>query len=203
MYHGEGVAFDPEGLASTLPAITQVIFGYLVGQFIQQKTKEDNSTSAFYELLTKLFVVGSVLFFVGICWGGVFPINKKIWSSSYVLLTTGLATIIISIMIYLIEVRKSKGLVTKLFDVFGKNPLFIYVLSQLLPKTDAIIQVKNGVGEDGTIEYSSPLNWFYSHICDPLFANPNNGSLLFAICIVLFFWCIGFWMDKKKIYVKV
>lgn len=203
MYHGEGVAFDPEGLASTLPAITQVIFGYLVGQFIQQKTKENNSPSAFYELLTKLFVIGCVLFFAGLCWGGVFPINKKIWSSSYVLLTTGLATLVISIMIYLVEVRKAKGWATRLFDVFGKNPLFIYVLSQLLPKTDAIIRVKNGLEEDGSIEYSSPLNWFYTHVCDPLFSNPNNGSLLFAICIVLFFWLIGFWLDKKKIYVKV
>jgi predicted acyltransferase len=84
MYKGEGVAFDPEGLASTLPAITQVIFGFFVGQYIQQKGKN-------FEMVTNLFVAASVLVFAGFCWDMVFPINKKIWTSSYVLYTTGLA----------------------------------------------------------------------------------------------------------------
>lgn len=203
LYTGEGVPFDPEGLASTIPAITQVIFGYLVGQFILQKIKSDASISTFYEILTKLFVIGSVLIFSGLCWGSVFPINKKIWSSSYVVYTSGIAILVISVLIYLIEVRNFKGGVVRLFDIFGKNPLFIYVLSQLLPKTDAIIRIKDGIEDDGSIAYTTPLNWFYNHICSPISSNPNNGSLIFALCIVSFFWIIGFWLDKRKIYVKV
>ena len=80
MYHGEGVAFDPEGLASTIPAITQVIFGYFVGQYIQLKGKN-------YEMLSNLFVAGLVLMFAGYWWDMLFPINKKIWTSSYVVYT--------------------------------------------------------------------------------------------------------------------
>ncbi|HZE84711.1 MAG TPA: heparan-alpha-glucosaminide N-acetyltransferase domain-containing protein, partial [Puia sp.] len=78
MYKGEGVAFDPEGLASTLPAIVQVIFGYLVGNYISQKGKT-------FEMLSGLFVIGCMLAFVGYWWDMVFPISKKIWTSSFVI----------------------------------------------------------------------------------------------------------------------
>jgi predicted acyltransferase len=81
MYHGEGVAFDPEGITSTLTSIVQVIFGYLVGFYIQQKGKN-------FEMLAHLLVAGCILIFTGYAWDMVFPINKKIWTSSYVLYTT-------------------------------------------------------------------------------------------------------------------
>jgi predicted acyltransferase len=84
MYKGEGVSFDPEGITSTLTSIVQVIFGYFVGNYIQQKGKT-------YDMLTHLFVAGSLLVFAGFAWDMTFPINKKIWTSSFVLYTTGLA----------------------------------------------------------------------------------------------------------------
>ena len=77
MYHGEGVAFDPEGLASTIPAIVSVVLGYFAGTYIRLKGKS-------YEMLSHLFVAGVLLLFAGYCWSGLFPVNKKIWTSSYV-----------------------------------------------------------------------------------------------------------------------
>ena len=196
MYKGEGVAFDPEGLASTLPAITQVVFGFFVGQYIQQKGKN-------FEMVTNLFVAATVLVFAGFCWDMVFPINKKIWTSSYVLYTTGLATMILAVMIYLIEFKQYKGWPTKFFDVFGKNPLFIFVLSGLFPRLLALIRIPSTLDENGKQLYTTPLGWFYQHICAPISENPKNGSLLYAIITILFYWTIVYFMDRRKIYIKV
>lgn len=196
MYHGEGVAFDPEGIASTIPAIAQVIFGYLVGQYVQQKGKT-------YEMTTNLFVAGAILIFAGFCWDMVFPINKKIWTSSYVLYTTGLAITVLSIMIYLIEFKNAKGAWSKFFDVFGKNPLFIFVLSGLLPKLLWLVRIPNGVSDTGKINYTNPLGWLYEFICKPISSNLNNGSLFYALIMITFYWLVAWYMDKKKIYVKV
>jgi predicted acyltransferase len=102
-----------------------VIFGYFVGQYIQQKGKT-------YEMLSNLFVAGSVLIVAGFCWDMVFPINKKIWTSSYVIYTTGLAMMTLGVLIYLLEFKNAKGAWSRFFDVFGKNPLFIFFLSGFL-----------------------------------------------------------------------
>jgi len=111
MYKGEGIAFDPEGLISTLPAIVQVIFGYFVGNYIQQKGRN-------YEMLSNLFVAGAVMIFAGFCWDLSFPINKKIWTSSFVIYTTGLAIMVLSVLIYLLEFKTAKGVWSRFFDVF-------------------------------------------------------------------------------------
>ena len=104
LYRGEGVPFDPEGIMSTIPAIVQVIFGYMVGNYIQQKGRitDPAAKGKAYEMLANLFVAAAILIFAGFCWDLVFPINKKIWTSSYVLYTTGLAIMVLSILIYLI-----------------------------------------------------------------------------------------------------
>ncbi|MBC7948084.1 MAG: DUF5009 domain-containing protein [Chitinophagaceae bacterium] len=196
MYKGEGVPFEPEGLASTLPAIVQVIFGYFVGDYIQKKGKNT-------EMLTHLFVAGCILVLTAICWEMVFPINKKIWTSSYVLYTTGLAILVLSVMIHLIEFRNQRGALTRFFDVFGKNPLFIFFLSGFLPRLLALIRWEDHINEQGKIVYSSPFPWFYEHICKPLFDNPKNGSLLYALAMIAFYWAVCYWLDRKRIYIKV
>ena len=196
MYKGEGVVFDPEGLMSLFAAIVQVIFGYFVGAYIIAKGKT-------HEMVNGLFVAGCVMIFAGFCWDMVFPINKKIWTSSYTIYTTGLALLTLSVLIYIIEFKNWRGWWSRFFDVFGKNPLFIFVLSGMLPRALALIRIPNGVGADGKPAYTSPLPWFYDHICKPVSSNLNNGSLLYAICMILFMWLIVWWMDKKKIYVKV
>lgn len=199
MYKGEGVPFDPEGLTSTLTSIVQVIFGYMVGNYIQKKGKT-------FEMLSGLFVYGSLLIFAGFAWDMSFPINKKIWTSSYVLYTTGLAIMVLSVLIYAIEFKNAKGAWSRFFDVFGKNALFVFALSGFLPKLLSLFRWVDHMDENGKNVYTSVFPWFYEHICKPLTAftdNPKNGSLLYALCMIAFYWLIVFWMDKRKIYIKV
>ena len=205
MYKGEGVPFDPEGIMSTLPAIVNVIFGYLVGDYIKKKSatavrhfETDRSVTTTpgnpYEMISGLFVAGVALIATGFCWDMVFPINKKIWTSSYVVYTSGLATITIATMIYLIEFRNARGWLSKFFDVFGKNALFVFALSAFLPKGLALIRLGDG---------TNPWNWLYKKVLIHTPGPPENGSLLYAICVIIFMWFICWVMDKKKIYVKV
>jgi len=196
MYKGEGVAFDPEGLMSTFAAIVQVIFGYLVGDYIQKKGKN-------FEMIASLFVIATLLIITGFIWDMAFPINKKIWTSSYTVYTTGLAIYTIATMIYFIEFKQATGWLTKFFDVFGKNPLFIFVLSGFLPRLLALIRIPNGINAEGLPKYLSPFGWFYEKICKLIPGIPENGSLFYAICMIVMYWGICYWLDKKKIYIKV
>jgi len=201
IYHGEKVnglpyAFDPEGIMSTMPAIVQVIFGFLVGDYIQKKGKN-------FEMLTGLFVAGVAMILTGFCWDMVFPINKKIWTSSYTVYTSGLAIITIATMIYFIEFKNATGWLSKFFDVFGKNALFVFALSSFLPKILWLIRIPDGVNKAGKQIYTDPWHGFYKYVCAKIPGDPRIGSLAFAICVIAFMWFICWWMDKKKIYVKV
>lgn len=196
IYKGEGVPFDPEGLPSTFAAIVQVIFGFLVGQYIQQKGKN-------FEMLSNLFVAGLVLVFTGYCWDLVFPINKKIWTSSYTLYTSGLAILVLGTLIFLIEFKEKKGAWSRFFDVFGKNPLFIFVLSGFLPRMLALFRWEDHISPEGKPVYTSAFPWFYEHICKNISTDLRVGSLLYALCMIAMYWSIVYLLDKKKIYIKV
>jgi predicted acyltransferase len=197
LYHGEGVAFDPEGLMNSFAAIVQVILGFLVGNYILQKGKT-------HEMLNGLFVAGCVLVFAGFCWDMVFPLNKKIWTSSYTIYTTGLALLILSMMIYLLDFKNTKGAWSRFFDVFGKNALFIFAMSALIPKTLWLIRIHNGATPDGKPKYLNPLSWFYETLCKPIFStDPRIGSLIYAFCFIAMMWFLAWLLDKKKIYIKV
>jgi len=196
IYKGEGVPFDPEGLTSTLPAIVQVIFGYLVGEYIQLKGKN-------FDMLAQLLLTGVVLVLVGYIWDFSFPINKKIWTSSYVFYTTGLAMITLGMFIYLLEFKEAKGRWSQFFDVFGKNPLFIFVLSGFLPRVLALLRWVDHVDEKGEKVYTSALPWFYEHVCKNIAADLRIGSLLYALCMIAFMGLLAYILDKKKIYIKV
>jgi predicted acyltransferase len=179
-----------------MSAIVQVIFGYLVGDYIQKKGKN-------FEMISGLIVAGVAMLVTGFCWDMVFPINKKIWTSSYTVYTTGLATITIATMIYLIEFKNVKGWLSKFFDVFGKNALFVFALSAFLPKILWLIRIPDGLNKDGKQIYTDPWHGFYKYVCAKIPGDVRIGSLAFAICFIIFMWSICYWMDKKKIYVKV
>lgn len=196
MYKGEGIPFDPEGLMSTLPAIVEVIFGYMAGNYIQQKGKN-------FEMVAGLFVAGVAMLLTGLIWDMSFPINKKIWTSSYTVYTSGLAIITIATMIYFIEFKNVKGFAARFFDVFGKNALFVFALSAFLPKGLALIRFENGLNEKGEMTYYTPWTWLYQKIFINIPGDPRLGSLLYALCVIAFMWFICWWMDKRKIYVKV
>lgn len=184
MYHGEGIAFEPEGILSTLPAIVNVLLGYMAGNYIR---KHGNT----YEVIAKLMIAGSLLLLVALTWDMVFPINKKIWTSSFVLYTVGLDLIILPILMFVIEL-KHKTKWTHFFVVFGKNPLFIYLLSEILLITLYLIPFGD----------ASLQRWFFKDFFGS-FASPVNASFLFALFFMLTCWAVGYWLDKKKIYIKV
>ena len=191
MYKGERIVFDPEGLISTIPAIAQVLFGFFVGNYIRLKSL---SSGAAGNTVSGLFVAGVALLLTGFCWDMVMPINKKIWTSSYVVYTTGLAIITIATMIYLIEIKGIKSGISRFFDVFGKNALFVFALSAFLPKGLALIKFSDGV---------TPWNWLYKKVLVHVPGAPENGSLLYALAVISFMWLICYWLDRKKIYIKV
>jgi hypothetical protein len=195
LYKGEGVPFDPEGLASLPGAIVQVIFGYLIGQYIQTKGKT-------FDMLTNLFVAGCILVLAGYCWDYVFPITKKTWTSSYTVYTTGLATLTLSILIYWIEFKEVRAGWSRFFDVFGKNPLFIFVLSGFLPRVLGLLRWVDHLDEAGKKVYTTPFNWFYLHICKNVATDLRIGSLVYALCMIAFYWTIVYFLDKKKIYIN-
>lgn len=187
LYHGEGVAFDPEGLLSTLPAIVNVVIGYYAGQFVQQKGNT-------YESIAKLLLVGAVLIVAALCWDMVFPINKKLWSSSFVLLTTGLDLALMATLIYVVEIRQwNYANWTRFFVIPGKNPLFIYLLSEVLVIILAMIPAPSG----GSLFSAIGTNVYQKLVPGPV------GSLLFAISFMLVCWGVGWFLDRRKIYVRV
>jgi predicted acyltransferase len=187
LYHGEGVAFEPEGLLSTLPAIVNVVIGYYAGQFVQLRGKN-------YESVAKLLLVGGGLILIALCWNMVFPINKKLWTSSFVLLTTGIDLAIMAALIYIIEIKKwNSSNWTQFFVIPGRNPLFIYLLSELLVISLYMIPVASG---------GNLFSWINRSLFQKLIPGAV-GSLLFAISFMMICWGVGWLLDRKRIYVRV
>ncbi|MES2454533.1 MAG: DUF5009 domain-containing protein [Bacteroidota bacterium] len=183
LYHGEGIAFDPEGILGTIPAVVNVVIGYYAGRFIQQKGKG-------FETIAKLLLAGGLLILLSMCLNPIFPINKKLWSSTFVLHTCGIDLVITGVLIYLIEVRKSISW-TPFFTVLGKNPLFIYLVSEVLV----------------ILTYTVFASWdIFGNLNRSIFqaiAPGPVGSLLFAISFMLVCWLVGYILDKRKIYIRV
>ena len=182
LYKGEGVPFDPEGLMSTIPAVAQVMLGYWVGRILVAF----NPRRTMKALLKR----GVNLTIIGILISPLNPINKKIWTTSYVLVTTGLAILLLALLVYVLDKKKMGRRAVYLFDAFGKNPLFIFVLSGLVPKTMSLFD-------------PSPLKYFYESVCSKMPGPPENGSLLYAIILVSLYGTLAIWLDKRKLYFKV
>lgn len=187
LYQGEGIAFDPEGLLSTLPAIVNVVIGYAAGNFILRTGKG-------YETIARLLLAGGALILAALCWDMVFPINKKLWSSSFVLLTTGIDLAIVAALLYVLELKKwNAANWAGFFTVFGKNPLFIYLLSEILLITFHRIHLASGL---------SVHEWINAVFFQVVAPGPI-GALLYALALMLFCWTVGWWLDRKKIYIRV
>lgn len=184
LYHGDRLPFDPEGLLSTLPAIVNVIAGYIAGSYLQRKGQN-------YETISKLFLAGFALILVALSWDLVFPINKKLWTSSFVLLTVGIDLFVLGTLVYLLDMMgKRRG--TYFFEVFGKNTLFIYLLSELFVIALFVLDI-GGLNAYEWIAEHLFISWMGGYM----------GSLGFALWVMLTCWLVGYIMDKKKIYIKV
>lgn len=181
--------YDPEGILSTLPAIVTTVSGILTGMWL----KKDGSN---YEKVAGLFFFGVVLVALGWCWNFFFPINKALWTSSYVLFTSGLALCFLGFCYWLIDIKGYEKW-AKPFIVFGVNALALYVLSGLLTEILILIEVPGGDGKT-----TSLWGWIFHNIFLSV-AEPINASLMFAISYVLL-WLFFMWLFyRKKIFIKI
>jgi predicted acyltransferase len=185
VYKRDVIPFDPEGILSTLPAIVNVLAGYWVGVLIQRGGKIE-------ERLTPLMVIGAALIALALWWDLVFPISKKLWTSSFTLYTVGIDIMVLSVLMYLSEVKKWNYGAT-FFNVFGKNPLFIYLLSELLYIVLMMIMLPSG---------QSVFEWISIAIFQNILPGAL-GSLATAMAFMMFCWIIGWALDKKKVYIRI
>jgi len=182
--------WDPEGILSTLPAIATGLFGVLVGVYLKRKDVEPGNKIAW------LFSIGTICILAGLLWDLQFPINKALWTSSYVLYTGGLATIVLALCYWIIDVNNYNRF-TKPFVVYGVNAITVFFVSGLMPRLLNMIKLTLPNGEK-----TGALSWFYQTHFVPYFS-PVNASLAYAIVFILFFYVILWIMYKKNIIIKV
>lgn len=187
------LAFDPEGLLSTLPSVAHMLIGFLCGGMIVSTADNDKR-------INKLFILGTILTFAGLLLSYGIPLNKKIWSPTFVLATCGMASLLLGLLIWIIDIRGLKGW-TPFFRAFGINPLFMYCLGAIMSIVLSCIKVPYAAAQSGVISVSG---WYYKAVCVPVACgDPVFGSLLFAISFVVMIWIPGYFLYKQNIYIKI
>jgi predicted acyltransferase len=182
--------YDPEGLLSTIPAIATTIAGILCGHWLRQK-KEDNDKVA------SMFFFGVVLVTIGWMWNFWFPINKSLWTSSYVVFTAGMALCFLGFCYWLIDIKGYRSW-TKPFVIFGVNALALFVGSGLMARIMGLIRLQGAEpGKDISLQ-----GWIFNDVFLP-FAEPINASLAYAICFILVWLFLMWLLYRKNIYIKV
>ena len=186
MYKDNGI--EPEGILSTIPAIAHVLLGFYIGK-IMMETKD------IHEKIERLFIFGAILTFCGFLLSYGCPINKKIWSPTFVLTTCGLGSTLLALLIWIIDVKGYKRW-SRFFETFGVNPLFMYVLGAVLSIIIGNIMVYEG-GKTISLK-----GYIYNDLLQPIFGD-YPASLIFALLFVGFNWIFGYYLYKKKIYIKL
>lgn len=183
--------WDPEGLLSTLPAIGTAISGVLTGWWLRQPTK------GAYEKVAGLMAIGALLLALGCIWDLSFPINKKIWTSSYVLYTSGVAMLFLGTIYWLVDIKGYRSW-AKPFVIYGTNALFVFVLSGLLAKLFYTITWTTAAGDTTNVQA-----WLWQNIYEPSFASAKLASLAYALTNVLLFLALSWVLYAKRIFIKV
>jgi predicted acyltransferase len=180
--------YDPEGLLSTIPAIATTLIGVLTGSWLRSKKSA-------YEKVAGLFVVGSICVAVGWAWNPFFPINKALWTSSYVLFTGGLALQFLALCYWVIDTKGYRRW-AKPFEIFGLNAIALYVVAYLMAVLFEEIKVNGPAGAKISLG-----SWIFEKFFTT-WAEPVNASLAFAIAFVLV--CLGLmWiLYRRKIFIK-
>lgn len=178
---------DPEGVLSTIPAVASCLAGLLTGKWLRsEKSAEAKAVG--------MAIAGVVLAALGQTWHLWFPINKKLWTSSFVLLTSGLALIVLALFYWLVDIKRYRTGWTKPILVFGKNAIAAYFLSEALSAALSAVHVTSA---------RIPLqDYLYSHLFAPL-AAPMNASLLYALAYVGFCWLVMAVLYSKNIFLKI
>ncbi len=183
------IPFNPESILNSMPGVVNILLGWFCGMMIA-RFPHDKIT-----LIRNLLLMGVALGLVGLVWGEFMPINKKLWTSSYVLYSSGVSIILLAASIWLVDMFQwRKGI--DFFLSFGSNPLLAYVLSE------ALVQIFNAIqwhsAEGNFDEYS----WIYIHFFKP-FGNAEFSSLDFAIAFMLICWLVCRWLYVRKIFVRI
>jgi len=182
--------WDPEGLLSTIPSIATAMLGVLAGVWISDKRR------SLLERIVGLYGVGCVAMLAGSLWGWVFPINKNLWTSSYVIFTAGFACVVLATCLWIVDVRHISGW-TKPFIVYGVNPLIAFVGSGLMARlTDSLLKVDVG-GKKVSLHQASYQLWF-----EPFFPE-KFASLLWALCFVALWLGILAVLYRRNIIVRL
>lgn len=182
--------WDPEGIFSTFPAVATGLFGVLIGTWLKRKDKPDAVK------ISWMFSVGLLAVIGGLIWDLFFPINKALWTSSFVLYAGGLATLGLALCYWLIDVQGYKKGTTP-FVVYGVNAITVFFLSGLIPRILNMIKVQM---PDGSTNGSR--EWMYETFFTPYFS-PINASLAGAVTFILIWLVILWWMYNKKVIIKV
>lgn len=181
--------WDPEGLLSTLPAIATTLLGLLAGDWLRSGRDGNGKTMG-------LLVAGLVLVVLGLAWGASFPINKNLWTSSFVLLTAGMAAYLFGLVYWIADVRGHRSW-ARPFVVYGRNAILVFVASGLLAKTLALVKVSGPEGVPVSLQarlYQAALaSWL----------PPCPASLAYAVANVLFWYLVLRELDRRGIYLKV
>jgi len=183
----KGGPFDPEGLLSTLPAVVTVLIGYFTGEWLRvQQIKTRTSLN--------LAIWGFRCVVIGRLWGFLFPLNKQLWTSSYVVFTAGWALLLLAACYETIEVRDWKW--GRPFEIMGVNAIFLFVASGIVARI--LLKTHIGTGANAPTTYT----WIYENWFLP-WAGPLNGSLAFAVTAVLFWWLILYGMYRRGWAIKI
>jgi predicted acyltransferase len=181
--------YDPEGILSTIPAIVTTLGGVLTGHWLRSRRSQ-------MEKVAGMFVAGAACMVVGWAWGFWFPINKALWTSSYVPLTAGLALQFLAVCFWLVDIKGMRRWATP-FLVLGSNALIIYFLSELFSHIISLVSFTRADGIAVDLKSLIYENAFAS------WASPVNASVLFAICIVLLWLGVAALLYRKRIFIKV
>lgn len=182
--------WDPEGILSTLPAVASGLIGVMVGIYLRRKDVGDGAKTAW------IFSTGLMMFVGGMIWDLQFPMNKSLWTSSFVLYTSGLAAMILAFCFWIIDVNRYSRF-TMPFVVYGKNAITVFFLSGLLPSTMNMIKMTNADGSESGLQ-----SWLYDNVFSTNFSTVN-ASLAWAISQILFWFIILYILYRKNIFIKV
>jgi predicted acyltransferase len=190
MGHLYEVTRDPEGVLSTIPAIATCIAGLLTGKWLKtQRTQQAKAQG--------MAVFGVLLIGVGRAWHVWFPINKKLWTSSFVVFMAGMALIFLALCYWLADVKKIRGTWDSAILVFGKNAIAAYIFAEALSSTLGAILVRRVQGTAVPLQ-----DYVYSRVFEPL-ANPANASLLYSLVYVFICWLAMLVLYRKGVFLKV
>jgi predicted acyltransferase len=199
VYKGFGVPFDPEGLLGVLSGSATVLFGYLTGGIIRKEREKINAVSL-------LYTIGLISLGAGIVLNIFIPINKPLWTPSYVLYAGGWSLLMLAFFIYFVDVKGKEKFFFP-FKALGLNPLFAFVMAGVIAKLlgrvikwSTIVLMDDGTTKEVTTSASS---WFYQHVCVSLLGNNEWGSLLYALIYVAVFTSMAIFLYRKKIIIKI